>query len=113
MLYTFIVSNAHLILRSQVSFALLLKQCLSYFTVTIPGLTEFNVTTPNIESGSANFTLSLNDSMVEACVRRQAIFHGSGLMNSVEVDIKLPSGKQCVVDTYKQILMLYILSESC
>ena len=85
-----IISN---IIYAQMSFALLWKECLSYFTVTIPGLMEFNVTTPDIESSSANFTVSLNDSMVDVCTPRQAIFNGSALENSIKVDIQLPSGK--------------------
>ena len=51
------------------------------------------MTTPDIENGSANFTVSLNDSMVDVCTPRQAIFHGSGIEKSIEVEIQLPSGK--------------------
>ena len=83
----------HTLLLTQVSFALLWKQCLSYFTVTISRLIKFNVTTADIKNGSANFTVSLNDSMVDVCTPRQAIFHGSGIEKSIEVDIQLPSGK--------------------
>ena len=79
--------------HTQVLFELLWKECLSYFTVTIPGLMEFNVTTPDIESGSANFTVSLNDSMVDVCTPRQAIFNGSGIEKRRKIDIQLPSGK--------------------
>ena len=68
-------------------------QCLSFFTVTIPGLMEFNVTTPDIESGSANFTVSLNDSMVDVCTPRQTKCHSSGIEKSIKVEIQLPSGK--------------------
>ena len=49
------------------------------------------MTTPDIESGSANFTVSLNNYMVDVCTPRQAIFHGSGIVKSIEVDIQLPS----------------------
>ena len=83
----------HTFFHTQVSFTLLWKECLSFFTVTIPGLMEFNVTTPDIESGSANFTVSLNDSVEDVCTPRQAIFHGSGIEKSIEVDIQLPSSK--------------------
>ena len=75
------------------SFTLLWKECLSYFTITIPGLMEFNVTTPDIKSDSADFTVSLNDFMVDVCTPRQAIFHGRGIVKSIEVGIQLPSGK--------------------
>ena len=51
------------------------------------------MTTPNIESGSAHYTVSLNDFMVDVYTPRQAIFHGSGIEKSIEVDIQLPSGK--------------------
>ena len=79
------------------SFTLLWKDCLSFFTVTIPGLIELYVTTPDIESGSANFTVSLNDPMVDVCTPRQAIFHGSGIQKSIKVDIQLPSGKLLLI----------------
>ena len=85
-----VISNAYTLLLTQVSFT---QQCLSYITVTISGLMEFNVTTPDIESGSASFTVSLNDFMVDVCHPRQAIFHGSGIEKSIEVDIQLPSCK--------------------
>ena len=80
----------HTLLLTQVSFT---QKCLSYFTVTIPGLMEFNVTTSDIESGSTNFTVSLNESMVDVCTPRHAIFRGSGIEKSIEVDIQLPSGE--------------------
>ena len=51
------------------------------------------MTTPDIESGSANFTVSLNDSMVDVCTPRQAIFNGSGIEKRRKIDIQLPSGK--------------------
>ena len=58
------------------------------------------MTTPDIESDIANFTVSLNDSMVDVCTPRQAIFHGSGIEKSIEVDIQLPSGKLQRTCTY-------------
>ena len=51
------------------------------------------MTTPDIESSSVNFNVSLNDSKVDVCTPRQAIFHGSGIEKSIEVDIELPSGE--------------------
>ena len=96
--------------HTQVSFT---QQCLSYFTVTIPGLMEFNVTTSDIESGSANFIVSLNDSMVDVCTPRQAIFHGRGIKKSIEVDIQLPCGKLefnlCAVTSSRNLNVIFSL----
>ena len=91
-------------LLTQVSFT---QQCLSYFTVKILGLMDFNVTSPDIESGSSNFTVSLNDFMVDVCTPRLAIFHGNGIEESIKVDIQLPSGKRDMFSHQVSQLMLF------
>ena len=84
-----------LLLIAQVSFGLRQTQCLSVFTIIIEtmGTFAFNVTSEDMDNGSARFTLPLNVTGIDVNNVRGVIFGANDAGNSTTADIQLSNGE--------------------
>ena len=89
---------------AQVTFELLQTHRVSFFTVTIEslGTFTFNVTSEEMTTGSARFTLPLRATTMNICSVRGVTLGGNDAGNSTTADIQLPSGELRISTHYSR-----------